>query len=304
MTHFPKTSSVNPDSRDQAVFQRFAEDLQLKGLSPKTIVMYSRAVRQLTNHYQKSPEEISDEELRLYFLFNKNERHWSRVASTIALCGIKYFYTLTLKREWTSLKFIRPSKEKKLPPILSRNEVKAILDRVRYPHHRACLKVIYSLGLRIGEGTQLQVSDIDSQRMFVHIHQGKGNKDRYIPLPRRTLEILRAFYKMHRNPVWIFPAPGRGAHNLMPTADYPIPISSIQIAFHDAMKEAGIHKNVSVRHLRHSYATHLLEAGVNLRYVQQYLGHSNPNTTMVYTQLIKQDLEEPTRILNEVMKNL
>jgi len=286
------------------LFKRFAEDLQLKRLSQKTIKMYTRAVKQLTKHYQKSPEEISDEELRQYFLYNKNVRKWSRTASTISLCGIKYFYTLTLKREWTSLKFIRPEKEKKLPVILSRQEVKTILDRVQFPHHRACLKVIYSLGLRIGEGTSLQVSDIDSDRMFVHIHQGKGNKDRYIPLPQRTLQILRAFYKMHRNPVWIFPAPGRGAHNLMPTANYPIPISSIQIAFRDAMKKAGIHKKVSVRHLRHSYATHLLEAGINLRYVQQYLGHTDPKTTMVYTQLIKPDLTEPTRILNEIMRIL
>jgi integrase/recombinase XerD len=286
------------------LFSRFSEDLQLKGLSQKTIKMYTRAVKQLTKHYQKSPEKISDEELRQYFLYNLNERKWSRVASTISLCGIKYFYTLTLKREWTSLKFIRPEKEKKLPAILSREEVKAILDRVEFPHHRACLKVIYSLGLRIGEGTQLQVSDIDSDRMFVHIHRSKGNKDRYIPLPQRTLEILRAFYKMHRNPVWIFPAPGRGRYSKMSISKIPIPISSIQIAFRNAKKKARIHKKVSVRHLRHSYATHLLEAGVNLRYVQQYLGHNDPNTTMVYTRLIKQDLEEPTRILNEVMQNL
>jgi integrase/recombinase XerD len=304
MTASNKTSPKNPDSQNQAILKRYAEDLQLKGLSQKTIDMYTRAVRQLTNHYHKSPEKISDEELRQYFLYNKKVRKWSRVASTISLCGIKYFYTLTLKRDWTSLKFIRPEKEKKLPAILSREEVKAILDRVEFPHHRACLKVIYSLGLRIGEGTGLKVSDIDSKRMFVHIRMAKGNKDRYIPLPQRTLDILRAFYKMHRNPVWIFPAPGRGAHNLMPTADYPIPISSIQIAFRDAMKAAGIHKKVSVRHLRHSYATHLLEAGVNLRYVQQYLGHNDPKTTMVYTRLIKQDLAEPTRILNEVMRIL
>ena len=286
------------------LFTRFAEDMDLAGYSPRSIDMYVRAVRQLTKHYQKSPEKISDEELRKYFLYNKNVRKWSRVASTISLCGIKYFYTLTLKREWTTLKFIRPEKEKKLPVILSREEVKAILDRVAFPHHRACLKVIYSLGLRIGEGTRLKISDIDSDRMFVHIHRSKGNKDRYIPLPERTLQIMRAFWKMHRNPVWVFPAPGRGLHNLMPTSDEPIPISSIQIAFRDAKKKAGIHKHVSVRHLRHSYATHLLEAGVNLRYVQQYLGHNDPKTTMVYTRLIKQDLEEPSRILNEVMQNL
>jgi integrase/recombinase XerD len=304
MTASNKKSPKNPDSRDQAILKRYAEDLQLRGMSQSTIDLYVRAVRQLTKHYRRSPELISDEELRQYFLYNKNERQWSRVASTISLCGIKLFFTITLKRDWTSLKFVRPEKENKLPVILSRQEVKNILDRVEFKHHRACLKVIYSLGLRLQEGTTLQVKDIDSQRMFVHIRRGKGNKDRYIPLPQRTLEILRAFYKMHRNPVWIFPAPGRGAHNLMPTADYPIPISSIQIAFRDAMKATGIHKKVSVRHLRHSYATHLLEAGVNLRYVQQYLGHNDPNTTMVYTRLIKQDLAEPTRILNEVMRNL
>jgi site-specific recombinase XerD len=285
------------------LFKRFEEDLQLKGLSKRTIGMYARAVKQLTKHYQKSPEKISDEDLRQYFLYNKNVRKWSRVASTISLCGIKYFYTLTLKREWTSLKFVRPEKEKKLPAILSRDEVKTILDRVTFPHHRACLKVIYSLGLRLGEGARLQVSDIDSARMFVHIHQSKGNKDRYIPLPERTLEILRAFYKLHRNPVWIFPAPGRGGQK-MSYNKIPIPISSIQIAFRDAKRTVGIHKKVSVRHLRHSYATHLLEAGVPLRYVQQYLGHDDPKTTMVYTRLIKQDLAEPTRILNEVMQSL
>ena len=303
MTDLFQRFSEDSESRDQAILKRFVEDLQLKGLSQKTIKMYSRAVKQLTKHYGKSPGQISDEELRQYFLYNLNVRQWSRVASTISLCGIKYFYTLTLKREWTSLKFIRPEKEKKLPVILSRQEVKSILDRVQFPHHRACLKVIYSLGLRIGEGTRLHVSNIDSDRMFVHIHQAKGNKDRYIPLPERTLEILRAFYKTHRNPVWIFPAPGRGGQK-MPYNTIPIPISSIQIAFKDACKTTHIHKHVSVRHLRHSYATHLLEAGVPLRYVQQYLGHDDPKTTMVYTRLIKQNLAEPTRILNRVMQNL
>jgi integrase/recombinase XerD len=286
------------------IFKRFDEDLQLRGMSDRTIEMYVRAVRHLSKHYNKSPEKINDEQLREYFLYNKNERKWSRTASTISLCGIKQFYTLTLKREWTSLEFVRPEKEKKLPVILSRQEVKSLLNHVQFSHHRACLKVIYSLGLRIGEATNLQVSDIDSDRMFVHIHRGKGNKDRYIPLPGRTLDILRAFYKMHLNPVWIFPAPGRGPHNKMPTNDQPIPISSIQIAFRNAKIAVALHKKVSVRHLRHSYATHLLEAGVNLRYVQLYLGHDDPKTTMIYTRLIKQDLAEPTRILNELMCEL
>jgi len=160
MTDLFTRFNEDPTLWDQVILKRFNEDLQLKGLSPRTIDMYVRAVKQLTKHYQKSPENISDEELRQYFLFNLNERQWSRVASTISLCGIKYFYTLTLKREWTSLKFIRPEKEKKLPVILSRQEIKVILDRIEFPHHRACLKVIYSLGLRIGEGTHLAINNL------------------------------------------------------------------------------------------------------------------------------------------------
>ena len=243
--------------------------------------MHTRSVKQLIKHYQKSPEEISDEELRQYFLYNKNVRKWSRVASTISLCGIKYFYTLTLKREWTSLKFIRPEKEKKLPAILSREEVKTILDLVEFPHHRACLKVIYSLGLRINPAENLRY------RFRTHVcpyPPGQRKQGSLYPFTQRTLEILSAFYKLHRNPVWIFPAPGRGRYSKMSISKIPIPISSIQIAFRNAKKKARIHKKVSVRHLRHSYATHLLEAGVHLRYVQQYLGHDDPKTTMIYTR--------------------
>lgn len=304
MTALTKRTYHDSNDQNQALLSRFHEDMQLKGMSERTIEMYVRAIRQLIRYYKKNPDKITDEELRQYFLYNKTERGWSRTASTIALCGIKLFYTLTLKREWTNLKFVRPEKEKKLPVILSKQEVKKILNRVQFKHHRACLKTIYSLGLRIGEGTHLQVADIDSDRMFVHIHRGKGNKDRYVPLPHRTLQILRTFWKTHRNPVWIFPAPGRGAHDLMPKAQYPVPISSIQIAFREAKKAAGIVKRVSVKHLRHSYATHLLEAGVDLRYVQQYLGHDDPKTTMIYTQLIKMDLTEPTNIINQIMRDL
>jgi integrase/recombinase XerD len=286
------------------LFQRFDEDLQLRGMSHRTIEMYVRAVKQLTKYYGKSPEKISDEQLRQYFLYNKNERKWSRTASTIALCGIKQFYTLTLKRDWTALKFVRPEKQKRLPVVLSQDEVRKLFEHVQFPHHKACLQTIYSMGLRIGEGTNLQVSDIDSDRMFIHIHRGKGNKDRYVPLPQRTLILLRAFYKTHRNPVWLFPAPGRGPHNKMPANNQPIPISSIQIAFREAKVSAGISKKVSVHHLRHSYATHLLENGVDLRYVQEYLGHDDPKTTLIYTQLINRALPDQVALINEVMNTL
>jgi site-specific recombinase XerD len=285
--------------------KRFAEDMDLAGYSPRSIDMYVRAVSQLIKYYQKLPEKITDEELRQYFLYNKTERGWSRTASTISLCGIKLFYTITLKRDWTNLKFVRPEKEAKLPIVLSKKEVRKICNAAKMSYHRACLKTIYSLGLRLGEGTHLQVSDIDSDRMFVHIHRGKGNRDRYVPLPGKTLAILRAFWKTHRNPGWLFPAPGQGrSPGLMANTEKPISIDNIQHAFREACMKAGIHKKVSVHHLRHSYATHLLEAGVDLRYVQKYLGHKDPKTTMIYTQLIKQDLAEPTQIINRIMRDL
>ena len=287
------------------LYQRFAEDMDLAGYSPRSIDMYVRSVRQLSRHCQKNPDQVSAEELRSYFLYNKTERGWSRTASTIALCGIKLFFTMTLKRDWTNLKFVRPEKENKLPVVLSKKEVFKICNAARMNYHRVCLKTIYSLGLRLGEGTHLQVSDIDSDRMFVHIHRGKGNRDRYVPLPKKTLMILRTFWKTHRNRTWIFPVPGQGrCPTVMASTEKPISIDNIQHAFREACMKAGIHKKVSVHHLRHSYATHLLEAGVDLRYVQQYLGHKDPKTTMIYTQLIKQDLPEPTQIINRIMTDL
>jgi len=283
--------------------KRLIEDLQLRGMSERTIEMYVRAVRQLADHYHKSPDRISEEELRQYFLYNKNVRKWSRTASTIALCGIKFFYTYTLQRDWTTIKFVRPEKEKKLPVVLSRSEVKKIISNVRFFHHQACLFTIYSLGLRLQEGTHLHLADIDADRMFVHIHHGKGAKDRYVPLPDRTLHLLRRFWLTHKNPVWLFPAPGRGGRN-MPTADKPLPPSSIQPAFTEAVHRAEVLKKVSVHHLRHSYATHLLEAGVDLRFVQEYLGHDDPKTTMIYTQLINRALPDPVYLINSVMSSL
>ena len=283
--------------------KRMIEDLQLRGMSERTIEMYTRAVRQLAEHYHKSPDRITEEELRQYFLYNKNVRKWSRTASTIALCGIKFFFEYTLRREWTTLKLVRPEREEKLPDILTVDEVHKVLKYVKMNRHRVCLSTIYSLGLRLQEGTHLQVSDIDSARMLVHIHRGKGNKDRYVPLPKRTLSLLREFWKRHRNPVRIFPAPGRGGIH-MPTTDQPLPKASLQIAFKEAVKKSGISKKVSVRTLRHSYATHLLEKGVDLRSIQEYLGHNSPKTTAVYTHLSALTQKNAYNSINQLMYSL
>jgi len=265
--------------------------------------MYVRAVRQLAEHYHKSPERITEEELRDYFLYVKNVKHYSRSASTIALCGIKFFYEHTLKRAWTTLTFVRAPREQKLPVILSVEEVHTILAHLKLLRYRACLTTIYSCGLRLQEGTHLQVPDIDSARLLVHVRCGKGAKDRYVLLPQRTLVLLRQYWKTHRHPLWLFPAPGRGGIG-MSTASEPMPRSSVQDAFRAALKHSGIHKRASVHTLRHSYATHLLEAGVNLRLIQDYLGHNTPTTTAIYTHLTVKADAMARDALTELMADL
>jgi integrase/recombinase XerD len=161
--------------------KRMIECLQLRGLSTRTQEMYVRAVRQLAEHYHKSPDVITEEELRQYFLYIKNVKQYSRRASTIALCGIKFFFEHTLHRDWTTLRFVRAPRKKKLPVILSFEEVRGLLGCVRLPRYRVCLSTIYSCGLRLQEGTHLQVRDIDSSRMLLHVRHGKGGKDRDCP---------------------------------------------------------------------------------------------------------------------------
>ena len=282
--------------------ERLIQDMQLQGFSPRTQQAYARAVRKLAEHYQKSPDLVTEEELRQYFLYRTNVSRWSRVACTIALCGIKFFYEQTLRRDWTTVGLAKPKRVKSLPTVLSLAEVRRALACVHMFRHRVCLATIYSCGLRLGEGRTLQIPDIDSARMFLHIH-GKGNKDRYVPLPPRTLELLRQLWKTHRHPQWLFTAPGRSGRGEA-TAEQPLPMASVQIAFQEALTKARVHKRASVRTLRHSYATHLLEQGVDLRIIQHILGHATPQTTMVYTQLTEPALKPATAIINRPMADL
>ena len=294
------TSELTPKT---AIARRFLEDLQLHGFAERTQEMYMRAVRQLAYHYNTSPDRITEEELRQYFLHIKNVKKWSRSGCTIALCGIKFFYEHTLNTRWTLLELVRPPQDTKLPTILSREEVRAILGRVRLQCYRVCLQTIYSCGLRLTEGTQLRVVDIDGSRGMIHLRHGKGGKDRYVPLPDQTLELLRQYWKSHHNPVWIFPAAGRGGIHRS-TATHPMAVSNVQDAFRHALRDSGINKPASVHTLRHSYATHLLEAGVNLRQIQEYLGHNSPKTTALYTHLTEQGFAQTQQVVNLLMEGL
>jgi len=278
--------------------KRMTEDLQLKGYSPKTQLAYLKAVHKLARHYAKSPAALSEEELRAYFLHLTRVERCAHGTLKIALSGIKFCFAVTLQRHWPVLGLLRAGKEKKLPVVLSRAEVRAVLHCVRVPVYRVCLNTIYACGLRISEGVALQVSDVDGERKVLRV-RGKGNKDRQVPLAQPTLESLRAFWKLHRSRLWLFPA---RLQPRSPSQDGPVEVTNLRYAFQRALAQSGVKKPATVHSLRHSYATHLLEAGVQLRLIQEVLGHRNPATTAIYTHLtaeVRTQLVEPLEALTE-----
>jgi len=288
-----------------ALRQRMAEDMQLHGFAARTQEAYLGAVCQLARYYQKTPEAITEEELRGYFLYLVNVKKLARASVTIALCGIKFLYEQTLQRKWRILDVVRPQKEKRLPVVLSREEVRSILQEIRIPTYRACLTTIYACGLRLSEGRCLQVCDVDSARMLLHIH-GKAKKDRYVPLPQEILPMLRDLWKIYRSPVWVFPAPRRGRNLWHRPGETGVPASvdAVQSAFRHALKRTGISKKAHVHSLRHSYGTHLLENGIHLRVIQELLGHRSPATTAIYTHLTAEVRGEAVESINRLMRDL
>ena len=281
--------------------QRMLEDMQLRGLSARTQGSYVVAVRQLAEHFHASPDRLSEEQLRQYFLYLANDKKVARATATIALCGIRFFFEQTLHREWTTLRFVRPAREHKLPVVLSRDEVRRVIEAVRIPVYRACLTTIYACGLRLLEGAHVQVPDVDSARMLLHIH-GKGKTDRYVSLPEALVPMLRTYWRTHRSPTWLFPAPTRrGLTHSLAHDGGPVTRSSLQGAFRRALQRSGIAKRAHVHTLRHSYATHLLEAGVNLRIIQEALGHRSARTTQIYTHLTREVQATLTDPLNQLM---
>jgi site-specific recombinase XerD len=288
--------------------RKMTEDLKFAGYAEPSVKAYVRSVRMLAEHFHKSPDCVSEEELRAYFLYRQKECGWSNTSLKIAHAGIRFFYTHTFPKKMDVIELFRVRRERRLPVVLSREEVRHLLSFVHLARYRALLSVIYSCGLRLHEGTHLQVSDIDSSRMLIHVHRGKGAKDRLVPLPLSTLRILRENWKFHRNPVWLFPATGRGANrstmNNAAKSQRPVPLSVIQRAFRLALIESGINKPARIHSLRHSYATHLLEDGVPLETIRIFLGHSDIKTTTLYTHLTARAQRSAMDAVNRIMSGL
>jgi integrase/recombinase XerD len=227
-------------------------------------------VRQLAHHYRRPPDQLSDAELRQYFLFWLHEKQVAESTFRIHLYGIRFLYERTRQRPWPVFDLVRPRHPQKLPVVLSRREVRSLLALVANPTARMCLQLIYACGLRLREGTQLQVSDIDAPRMLVRVRQGKGGKDRFVPLAPRVLELVRAYWQRQRPRPWLFPARD---------PRMPLPATTLQKTFTRMGRQSGLAKEASIHTLRPSYATHVLERGVSRRVNHELLGHPRPRTT-------------------------
>lgn len=256
-------------------------DLELRGLSPKTQKIYLGQVSNFALYFNKSPEQLGESEVKRYLLYILRERGASFSSVNQCYSALRFLYQRTLNRKWVVEKIPYPKSQKKLPVVLDRTEVEALFSATRNLKHRAILMVTYSSGLRVSETAHLKVSDIDSKRMMVRIRQGKGSKDRYSILSHVALEVLRQYWREYRPSEWLFPGEW---------PDKPISERSIQKAFDKAKKLAGITKPATVHTLRHSFATHLLEAGTDLHHIQLLLGHRSPKTTTIYMHVSRKDL--------------
>jgi len=275
--------------------QRMIEDMRLHGLAEGTQRVYVDAVTQLAEHCKRSPDRLTEHEVREFFIYLTEKKKLARSTVRVHLFAIKFLYRMTLKRDWALLNLVRIKKPKRLPVVLSRQEVSRVLGLIRRPQARMSCLMMYTCGLRVSEAIRLRAADIDSQRMVVCVRRGKGDQDRYVPLPRRTLAILRAYWAEHRPARWLLPS--RSGRN-------PISRKAVGMCLKAALAESGIKKPASCHTLRHSYATHLLEAGVNLRAIQAFLGHRSLKSTMVYVHLTQPLMNEVHKTINNLMADL
>jgi len=262
--------------------QRYIEDLRLKNFSPGTIKVYVFAVAKFARHFGRSPDTLSGEDVRAYIL-HLLDRGIARSSCVVVRNALRHLYTDTLGRPDCLQAVPRPKRERRLPVVLSRQEVQRLFATVTNLKQKALFMVAYDAGLRLSELRNLRIDDIDSQRMVIYIRQGKGKKDRYARLTPGLLKLLRQYWLEYRPQSWLFP----GA-SLDKRYDMATPGQLLK----KVCRKAGISKRVSMHTLRHSFATHLLEGGTNLRVIQQMLGHEKIQTTCLYTHISLEELRE------------
>lgn len=282
-------------------YQRTIEHLQLTDRSDRTAETYAREVRILGKWVGKPLEEVDEEDLRKFILYRRNDCKLGGSSMRILYCGLKCLYRDVMGNKWPLLEVLKSSKPKRLPIVISREQVKQILNHAQTPQHMTYLRTVYSCGLRLSEALNLTVHDIDGERRLLHVRDGKGAKDRFVPLPEKTYTYLQHYWALHRNPMLIFPALGRNGKG-GPTAEKPMSTATAQGGLSRALKRMGLERRgIRMHTLRHSYATHLLEAGVCIKTVQEYLGHASLQQTIVYLHLTNWGKEDAYRRINTIM---
>ena len=276
--------------------QKMLEDMRLRDLAAKTQETYVGAVRSLAARYGRSPDLLSQDDLREYFLYLVNERKVSRSTVRQHLCGIRFFFETTLGRQWKVFALIKPKRGRVLPEVMSRAEVLRLLSAVRNLRQRTAMLCAYGCGLRISEVLALRLSHIDGERMQVRVVAGKGRKDRNVPLSTRLIQRLREYWLAEKPRDLLFPSRFR--------AGVAMDSCSLQRAFRQAAAAAGITKRVTFHTLRHCYATHLLECGVDMRVIQELLGHSSCQTTAIYAHLTDKSRDRLGHALDEITAEL
>lgn len=273
---------------------RMDRDMALKNFSIRTRRTYSSCVREFVAYHLRDPRLLGDEEIKGFLYHLINEKKASQAKVNQAYSALKFFYVVTLNREWNTTTIPRGRPTRKLPIVLSAQEVEAVLQATSHYKYRTIFATIYSAGLRLNEVVHLVRTDIDAHRMMLRVGQGKGNKDRYTLLSERNLTMLRAYWRQAEPKHWVFYGRDRNRH---------IDPSSVQRQFHRSVQQSGIAKKATVHTLRHSFATHLLEAGCDILHIQKLLGHRCPATTAIYLHIQRSSVTQISSPLESLDAN-
>jgi site-specific recombinase XerD len=265
--------------------KRMLEELQRRNYSPNTIRPYLYAVEDFARYFGKSPDKLGQEHLRKYQLHLLNDCKLTVETIIGRIAALRFFFVKVLRRPYREIDLVYPKRPERLPLILSEEEVARLIESASTSYHRVILMTLYGTGLRREELCRLKVTDVDSQRMVIHVRQGKGNKDRDVTLSPRLLDVLRAYWKWRKPKTYLFPSPYRSR------TERPIDSKTVWYAVREAARRAGIKKKVSPHLLRHSWATHLLERGTDLKTIQMQLGHFDLEATTIYLHLSQRHLQ-------------
>ncbi len=270
-------------------------ELHIRGLAKNTRQSYLEKMHCFVRHFMRPPDQLTAEHVKQYQLFLTKERRIKWGAFNTHVCAIRFFYRNVIEVDWDLERIPYQRTGKRLPEILSGDQVVALLEAVKNLKHRAILMTLYAAGLRANEALHLRLGDIDSKRMMIRIDQGKRLKDRYAMLSPKLLETLRHYWRESRPDPWLFPGRDRSR---------PLTRESVGQVFARARKKAGILKHVSPHSLRHSFATHLLERGVNIRVIQRLLGHRNVRTTEIYTHVAETYVRDTKSPLDDILPDV